>query len=132
MKLTATQDYALRIVSHLRDRGDRYVGTSEISESINASRAYIIQLTTKLKQAGIIESLQGKEGGYRLKGGVEPTVVDVLRAFEVNEAKSTRDRYVPSPERIAVEAAVRSALDVALSDLVASQKADPCADEPSE
>lgn len=65
-------------------------------------------------------------------GGIEPAVVDVLRAFEVKKEKSNLDRYVPSPERIAVEAAVRSALDVALSDLVASQKTDPCADEPSE
>lgn len=127
MKITATQDYALRIVSHLTDRDDEYVRTSEISKTIGVSRAYITQLTVKLKQAGIIESLQGKEGGYRLKDGQEPTAAEVLGALEPEEDSRLPTPYDPSPERLAVEAAIKAALDMTLPDLIVKQQPNPSA-----
>lgn len=64
---------------------------TEISERQDISLAYLEQLFVKLRRAGLVESVRGPGGGYRLaKPASEIRVSDVLGA--VDEAISALDK----------------------------------------
>jgi len=56
---------------------------SEISERQGISLAYLEQLFVKLRRAGLVESMRGPGGGYRLAKPVdEIRLIDVLEAVD--------------------------------------------------
>ena len=59
------------------------VSIQSISERQRISDSYLEQLMRKLKKEGLIQSIRGAQGGYRLaKPAEEISVGDVLRALE--------------------------------------------------
>ncbi len=59
------------------------VSISSISARQEISERYLEQLMAKLKKAGLVKSIRGAGGGYRLaKDAAEVSVGDVLRALE--------------------------------------------------
>lgn len=84
MKLSTKGRYGLRAVIDLAVySGEKPVSLSSISKRQEISVSYLEQLVPKLKKAGIVESVRGVNGGYRLaKSPEEISVGQILRALE--------------------------------------------------
>lgn len=86
MKLSTKGRYAMIALIDLADQGgDRLVSLTEIAERQDISLAYLEQLFVKLRRAGIVESVRGPGGGYRLAGSAtDIRVADILSAVDEN------------------------------------------------
>lgn len=63
--------------------GDGLVSLGEIAQRQDISLPYLEQLFVKLRRAGLVESVRGPGGGYRLaRPAAEIRVVDVLSAVD--------------------------------------------------
>jgi Rrf2 family protein len=69
MKITAQEEYGLRCLLRLARAGDgQSLTIPEIAAAEGLSTPYVAKLLAVLRQAGIIESVRGRLGGYRLAG----------------------------------------------------------------
>lgn len=84
MKLSTKGRYATRILLCIsRLEGDLPVPKKRISEQEGISTDYIEQIIVPLKNAGLVNSVRGLRGGFRLaKDPADITVYDVLSASE--------------------------------------------------
>ena len=84
MKLSTKGRYGLRAVIDIALHGTtEAVAISAIAERQNISAKFLEQLIAKLKRAGIVTSVRGAQGGYRLaKAPEDISVGEVLRALE--------------------------------------------------
>ena len=84
MKLSTKGRYGLRALIDLAMYGEEEaVSIQSISARQQISDSYLEQLVRKLKRAGLVNSVRGAQGGYRLaKPAEEISVGDVLRALE--------------------------------------------------
>lgn len=81
MKLNAKMEYALRILLYLAEAGAAR-SSFEMARDLSISRAYIIQIMQPLRDAGMVESVPGPRGGYRLAIPAEQvTAADVAEAI---------------------------------------------------
>jgi Rrf2 family transcriptional regulator, iron-sulfur cluster assembly transcription factor len=79
MKLSTKGRYAMIALASLARAGEgQLLALSEISEKQDISLAYLEQLFVKLRRAGIVESVRGPGGGYRLA-----KAADAIRVSEV-------------------------------------------------
>lgn len=82
MKLSTKGRYAMVALADLATaRGDGRVSLAEISRRQDISLPYLEQLFVKLRRAGLVESVRGPGGGYRLARTPEE-----IRVSEVMEA----------------------------------------------
>lgn len=81
MKITAQEEYGLRCLMRLARA--QLVGESltipDIAADEGLSTAYVAKLLAVLRQAGMVESVRGRSGGYRLVGS--PTEVSLGAVF---------------------------------------------------
>ena len=99
VKLSTKGRYGLRALIDLAQYGEKEaVSIQSISARQQISDSYLEQLVRKLKKAGLVTSLRGAQGGYRLaKPAEEISVGDVLRALEGSiEAVSCQEGENPS------------------------------------
>lgn len=84
MKLSTKGRYGLRAFIDLAVCGEReIVPLTSIAARQGISQPYLEQLMAKLRKAGLLESVRGVNGGYRLaRPAEEISVGDVLRALE--------------------------------------------------
>lgn len=85
MKITAKARYGLRILLDIAlfERTDHPRTIREISVSQNISEKFISRLVVPLRAKGMIRSVRGKQGGFRLARAPEDiTLFDVLEALE--------------------------------------------------
>ncbi|MDH3981410.1 MAG: Rrf2 family transcriptional regulator [Kiritimatiellaceae bacterium] len=84
MKLSTKGRYATRILLCIsRLEGDMPVPKKRISEQEGISTDYIEQIIVPLKNAGLVNSVRGLHGGFRLaREAVDITVYDILAASE--------------------------------------------------
>lgn len=84
MKFSTKERYGLRALIDLAVHSEtETVSISSIAARQNISEAYLEQLVAKLKKAGLVVSIRGAQGGYKLAKPVEQiSVGDVLRAVE--------------------------------------------------
>lgn len=84
MKLSTRARYGLRALIDLGLYGDKeVVSIQSIAGRQRISVSYLEQLMAKLKKAGLVESIRGAQGGYRLaKPEGEISVGDILRVLE--------------------------------------------------
>jgi Rrf2 family protein len=67
MKITAQEEYGLRCLLRLAQSADgQSLTLPEIAAGEGLSVPYAAKLLTVLRQAGLIESVRGRAGGYRL------------------------------------------------------------------
>ena len=68
MKVSTKGRYGLRAMLNLaiHDHGNGAVCVQSISERQHISASYLEQLVRKLRKAGLIDSVRGAGGGYRL------------------------------------------------------------------
>ncbi|MFS4438871.1 Rrf2 family transcriptional regulator [Paracoccaceae bacterium GXU_MW_L88] len=82
MKLSTKGRYAMIALTDLAHHGgENLVTLSQISERQDISLAYLEQLFVRLRRAGIVESVRGPGGGYRLA-----RVPEAIRVSEILEA----------------------------------------------
>jgi len=76
--------YALRIMLDLCQHTDEgYISLKKISERQNMSMKYLESIVAMLNKTGMVESLRGKEGGYRLTRAPEQyTVGSIVKLTE--------------------------------------------------
>ena len=84
MKLSTKGRYGLRAVLDLAiNSKEDVVPLSEIALRQNISISYLEQLISKLRRAGIVTSIRGAQGGYKLAKDPETlSVGEILRVLE--------------------------------------------------
>ena len=85
MKISTQGRYGLRALVDLvvHEDPEAAIPLREISERQNISERYLEQLFAKLRKAGIVRSIRGAHGGYKLnKDPEDVTVGDVIKTLE--------------------------------------------------
>ncbi|WP_375261318.1 Rrf2 family transcriptional regulator [Palleronia sp.] len=84
MKLSTKGRYAMVALTDLAlAKGDKLISLGELSKRQNVSLAYLEQLFVKLRRAGLVESVRGPGGGYRLaKSASDIRISDILEAVD--------------------------------------------------
>lgn len=84
MKLTTRGHYGLLAMVELaKHHGQGPLSLSDIAQTGELPLAYLEQLFSSLRQAGLVEGTRGVKGGYRLtRSPDEITVGDVVRVLE--------------------------------------------------
>lgn len=82
MKITAQEEYGLRCVLQLAVAPDHSRTIAEIAAAEGLSQPYVAKLLAVLRQEGLVESVRGRAGGYRLTQRPEKIQLGrVLRAL---------------------------------------------------
>lgn len=84
MKLSTKGRYGLRALIDLAQYSEEEaVSIASIAARQSISESYLEQLVAKLRKAGLVVSIRGAQGGYRLARPADTiSVGDVLRALE--------------------------------------------------
>jgi Rrf2 family iron-sulfur cluster assembly transcriptional regulator len=84
MKLSTKGRYAMVALADLATvRDDQLTSLAEISKRQDISLPYLEQLFVKLRRAGLVESVRGPGGGYKLaRDPVQIRVSEVLEAVD--------------------------------------------------
>ncbi len=84
MKISTKGRYALRVMVDIAiNSNGEYVSVKEIAIRQEISKKYLEQIMTMLSKAGLIETIRGNIGGYKLsKNPKEYKIGDILRATE--------------------------------------------------
>ncbi|HVL95454.1 MAG TPA: Rrf2 family transcriptional regulator [Solirubrobacteraceae bacterium] len=129
MRISAKSDYALRAAAVLAAAGGGPVKGEALAASQEIPQKFLENILSDLRQAGIVRSQRGAEGGYWLaRPAEEVTVADVIRAVDgplasVRGQRPEEVAYNGPAEPlqrvwIAVRASVRSVTEhVTLADL---------------
>ena len=84
MMVSTRGRYALRMMLDLAEyQGDGYVALKDIAQRQEISKKYLEQIIPVLNRAGLLQTVRGYLGGYRLaKTADKYTVGEILRATE--------------------------------------------------
>jgi Rrf2 family protein len=86
MRLSKTTEYAIRVMSYLARQTDDAVSVAFLAETLAIPYKYLARLMTQLSQAGLLQSTQGKKGGYRIARPLNEIfvhqIVDVVEGLE--------------------------------------------------
>ena len=101
MRVTTWTEYSLIISLHLARRGGALpVAARDISESERLPGDYVEQILLRLRRAGLVESVRGARGGYRLAR--DPALIsvhDVMQACEHQTFEMNCDAHPVDEER---------------------------------
>jgi len=77
MRLSTKGRYAVMAMADLakRGEGDRAVALADIAQRQDISLAYLEQLFARLRRSGLVKSVRGPGGGYRLARAADETAV---------------------------------------------------------
>src|SRR5262245_24257105 len=83
MKITAQEEYGLRCLLHLgRVAEGQSLTIPDVAAAEGLSQPYVAKLLAVMRQGGLIESVRGRAGGYRLaRPAVEISLGAVLRVL---------------------------------------------------
>lgn len=130
MRVSAKVDYAVRAAVELAAAGPGPLKGDRISKAQDIPLKFLENILLDLKQAGVVRSQRGPEGGYWLARPAEKIkVADVIRAVEGPLATVRGERAEAlayhgaaeplQPMWVAVRASLRSVLEsVSLADIV--------------
>lgn len=71
MQLKLTTGYVIRMLVYLAENKRIVCSLAELSENLKISQKYLIRISVKLRDAGILETYSGSRGGFRLKKSAE-------------------------------------------------------------
>lgn len=129
MRVSAKSDYAIRAAVELAAAGDGPVKGERIAQAQEIPSNFLENILSDLRNAGIVASRRGADGGYWLARRAEDvSLADVIRAVDgplanVRGVRSEQIAYKGSAEPlrevwVAVRASLRSVLEqVSLADL---------------
>ena len=83
MQFQLATDYAIRILSYLHRQNNQLATAVEMSEKLGITYLYFMKIIGKLRHAGLVQSVQGCNGGYRLACNADHiSFYDVVRVME--------------------------------------------------
>lgn len=83
MQFNITSDYAIRTVLYLAKHYGRPCSATEVEKGTGVPSVYLYKVTRKLRNAKILKTVQGAQGGYiLLKDPKEITLYDILYLTE--------------------------------------------------
>jgi Rrf2 family protein len=131
MRISAKADYAVRALAQLaQDAADGPVKAEHVATEQDIPLKFLLGILRELKQARLVRSTRGPEGGYELYRPADRiTLADVIRAVDgplasVRDLSLSELTYPPPAEPLAevwmaVRASLRSVLEaITLADLV--------------
>lgn len=133
MRVSAKADYAIRAAVELAARGDGPTKGDVIAEAQGIPPNFLENILADLRNAGIVTSRRGAEGGYWLaRAANEIALADVIRAVDgplanVRGVRSEQLEYHGSAEKllevwVAVRASLRNVLEhVTLADVASGR-----------
>jgi len=81
MNFSTTTEYSLRIMSYMALAEDKLHKATDIIEDLKIPHRYLRKLMTKLAKSGIIISIQGKYGGYKISKSLEDiSLLEIVEA----------------------------------------------------
>ena len=92
MKFSKTTEYAIRVMVYLSDNRDSLYPVSKLHQLLKVPSKYLGKLMSSLATAGLVESVQGKRGGFRICPSCEP--IYLYQIIELVEGLSDYDRCV--------------------------------------
>ena len=76
-------DYALSAINYLSKKRDEYISITSISDDLHISKRYLAKILSSIRNSGVLESKEGKNGGYKLiKEMKDINLYDFLKIFE--------------------------------------------------
>jgi len=83
MRLNQASDFALRVLMFVACNDSELSKINDISRRYNISRAHLMKIVNKLAQAGLLQTVRGRNGGLRLnRPPRDISVGDVVRVIE--------------------------------------------------
>ncbi len=92
MKFSKTTEYAIRVMVYLSDHREFLYSVNKLHLLLNVPYKYLGRLMSKLASAGLVESVKGKDGGYRICDSCEP--IYLYQIVEVVDGLSDYSRCV--------------------------------------
>ena len=83
MKLNNTSQYAIRVMAYIADHKEKnLLSATELSNKLNIPYKFLTKIMTELVKTNFVESIRGREGGFRLKKNASDIKVDdILNIF---------------------------------------------------
>jgi len=83
MNLSNTSRYAIRILAYIADHKETtLLNATQLSDNLLIPYKFLTKIMTELVKADMVESIRGREGGFRLKKNASVIKVDdVLNLF---------------------------------------------------
>lgn len=83
MKLNNTSQYAIRILAYIADHKEKnLLSAAELSTELIIPYKFLTKIMTELVKTDFIESIRGREGGFKLqKSASEIKIDDILNIF---------------------------------------------------
>ncbi|RMH62043.1 MAG: SUF system Fe-S cluster assembly regulator [Zetaproteobacteria bacterium] len=83
LRLTRLTDYGILLMTHMPRPGGALVSSQELAEATRVPATTVSKLLQSLLAAGLLESVRGAHGGYRLaRAPEEISVCDIIDCFE--------------------------------------------------
>lgn len=84
MQFAKSTDYALHALVYLANSEREYkIGINELADKLDVSESYLSKIMTQLRKDGIVSSVPGVKGGYKLsRSAKEITFLDVILSTE--------------------------------------------------
>lgn len=84
MKLSRTACYAIRAITYIaREGDDAPIVGHEAAKELQLSGSFLLRILVAMSRAGLLHSIKGPNGGYRLARPVEKiSLLDVVEAVE--------------------------------------------------
>lgn len=98
---------------------NEYITIISIAEKLGISKIYLEQVFSLLKRAGLVASIKGAQGGYKLAMPMEKiTAAQILRAVEVGLFEKTEKSVSESAHHIdlSMDALIWNQLDASIQE----------------
>ena len=83
LRVTKLTDYATVVLTVLAARPGEVLSAADLAETAGLEAPTVSKLLKPLAQAGLVSSLRGARGGYRLsRGAAEITLIEIVEAME--------------------------------------------------
>lgn len=82
MILSNTSQYAIRILAYMADKKDSQLNATQLAEILYIPYKFLTKIMTELVKVDLVESIRGREGGFKLKKKSSDIMVsDILDLF---------------------------------------------------
>ena len=83
MQLSNSSQYAIRILTYITKKKDfQLINTTVLAEALDLPYKFLTKIMAELVKADMVESIRGRDGGYRLKKCDSKIMIDdVLNLF---------------------------------------------------
>ena len=97
MKFSSTEEYGLRCMLQMAKKGPQGMTTIvELAQKEDLTTAYVAKIMSVLRKGGLVQSLRGQSGGYRLTRA--PQEINVNEVLEALGGKFfSREEYCLTP-----------------------------------